>query len=495
MSLTSKTVQGIGWSGTSEIICLLLRFGVTAILARLLSPNDFGILAMVFVFTNFVSIFRDFGLTAALIQRKELTEEHLSSSFWINVLVGLFLSICMAASAPAISYFYAEVRLTLIVVILASTFFISSFGIVQTSLFTKELKFKSLAIIEILTVVISGTVAIILAFAGLGVWSLVWQQIVFNITVVILLWFFSKWRPKILFKWQPVKELLRFGLNLTGFRFVNYFSRNLDNLLIGKFLGSIPLGFYSLAYRLLLFPLGNISSVIGRVMFPSLSVIQDDKNKVSRNYIKATRYIAVVTFPIMIGLMVVAPEFISVIFGPQWDRSIFLVQVLALVGLVQSILATVGWIYNSQGRVDIQLRWGIFATGVLTAAFIIGLFWDLEGVVIAYAFAQALLLYPALAIPFRLVHLRVTEFSKQFKSIFVATMAMGITVFMLRFLLKTTLQPNSLITLISMVIVGIISYAGFLFVLEKSLYWDAIKLLKQLKTLPASEAVYQENQD
>ncbi len=493
MNLTTKTVQGIGWSGTSEFIRLLLRFVITVILARLLTPNDFGLLAMVIVFTNFAGIFRDFGLTAALIQREGLTEEHLSSSFWINVLVGLFLTLLMAALAPAIAFFYGENKLTLIVILLATTFFVRSFGAVQTALFTRELNFRSLAIIEILTVAISGTAGIILAFAGLGIWSLVWQQVIFSFTMVTLLWTFSGWRPKFLFHWQSVKHLLGFGLNLTGFNFVNFFGRNLDNLLIGKLLGSTSLGFYNLAYRLLLFPLNNISAVIGRVMFPSLSAIQKNKGKVRNNYIKATRYISAVTFPIMMGLLVVAPEFVRGIFGPQWERSIFLVQILAVVGLAQSVLTTVGWIYTSQGRTDIQLRWGIFAISIVTVSFLVGLLWDLEGVAIAYAIAQSLLLYPALAIPFRLINLKVSYFARQFTSIFLATIGMVIITGILRTSLKTASETSDLAVLILAVLVGIISYAVILFILDKSLYQEAFHLIKQLRISSSADAAYHEN--
>lgn len=492
MNLTTKTVQGVGWSGISQVICLLLQLGITAILARLLTPKDFGLLAMVVVFTNLVMIFRDFGLTAALVQRKEITDEHLSSSFWVNVLTGLFLALLLAALSPAIAYFYGENKLTSIIMVLASTFFISSFGIIQTALFTKELNFKSLAIVEILAVAISGAVAIILAFYGFGVLSLVWQQVILSIVTVVLLWTFSRWRPRFLFKWQLIKELLGFGLNLTGFNFVNYFARNLDNLLIGKFLGSVALGFYDLAYRLLLFPLSNISSVIGRVMFPSLSAIQDDKNKVCDVYLKTTRYIAAITFPLMIGLLVVAPQFIRVIFGSQWERSIFLVQILALVGLIQSIIATVGWIYQSQGRTDIMFRWGLFTVIIVTISFVIGLCGDVEGVTIAYSVATFLLAYPNFAIPFKLINLKFSYFIKQFTSIFIAIMGMGGITFAMRLFLENSLRVNDLTILISIIVVGIISYAGILFILDKDLYQEIFQLIKELKSAP-TVAVYQGN--
>jgi PST family polysaccharide transporter len=326
-----------------------------------------------------------------------------------------------------------------------------------------------------------------MAFSGFGVWSLVWQQVISSFVIVIFLWSFSNWRPKILFRWQRVKELLGFGLNLTGFSFVNYFNRNLDNLLIGKFLGSAPLGFYNLAYQLLLFPLSNISSVIGRVMFPSLSAIQDDKSSVRYIYIKATRYIAAIACPLMMGLLVVAPQFIMVVFGSQWERSIFLVQILALVGLTQPIGATVGWIYQSQGRTDIMFRWGIFSTVVYAMAFIIGLHWNVEGVVIAYAIAGYLITYPAWAIPFKLINLKVGYFIKQFKSIFLATIGMGGIIFAIRLFMKTSMGTTDLVTLVLTAVVGAVSYAGLLFVLDKSLYHEVFQLLKQLKPSPLDE--------
>ena len=494
LNLREKTVKGVGWSGISQIVRLIIQFGVTAILARLLTPNDFGLLAMVVVFTNFVMIFRDFGLTAAIIQRKELTEEHLSSCFWINILVGLLLTLILVFLAPLISHFYSEPRLIRIIMILASIFFISSFGVIQIALFMKEMNFKSLAIVEILSVVISGTMAIVLAFSGFGVWSLVYQQIVSNLVRVFFLWIFSSWKPKLIFRWLRVKELLGFGFNLIGFNFVNYFNRNLDNLLIGKFLGSTPLGFYNLAYRLLLFPLGNISSVIGRVMFPGLSMIQDDKSKVCSAYIKATRYIAVITFPLMIGLFVVAPQFIIVIFGFQWERSIFLLQILAIVSLMQSIGSTVGWIYQSQGRTDILFKWGLFSVTIITIAFVIGLRGNVEGVTIAYAIAMLILAYPSFAIPFKLINLKVSFFVKQFRSIFLAAIGMGSIVFILRYYMETILSEDDLVILIATVIVGMISYTSLLFLLDRNLYKEIFQLFKQLKLKPTSPGtVAQEN--
>ncbi len=487
MNLEKKTVKGVGWSGASQFLRVLFQFTITAILAHLLRPADFGLIAMVLVFTNLVTSFSDFGLTAAVVQRKEITDEHLSSSFWTNILAGLVLALALSALAPAVAYFYKESSLTLITITIASTFLVSSFGIVQTALLTKELRFKTLGIVDVSSVAISGTVAVVLAFAGFGVWSLVLQLVISSVTTVVLLWVLSSWRPKFLFRWQRIKELLGFGLNLTGFQFVNYFSRNLDNLLIGKVLGAVPLGFYNLAYRLLLFPLNNISAVVGRVMFPSLSVVQDDKDKVRLVYLRATRYIAAISFPMLMGLLVVAPQFIRVIFGPQWGRSIFLVQVFAIVGIEQSVGGSVGWIFQSQGRTDIMFRWSIFATTITAMAFVIGLRWNAEGVAVAYATSSLLILYPALAIPFKLINLKVSRFIRQFDTIFLASAGMALLTAGLRVYLENAKWASDLLALILLVAAGIISFAVLLFIFDRQLIKEVRQLLRHLKPRPLTD--------
>lgn len=478
MTLTTRTIRNMGWSGISQIIRIFGQFIIIAILARLLTPKDFGLIAMVVVFTEFLRLFRDFGLSAALIQRGKLTEKHLSSMFWINILTGFILTLILSACAPIIANFYNEDRLILITIILASTFFISSFGIVQNALFMKELNHKYIAIIWTFTTIISGALAIVLAFTGFGIWSLVYQQVISSLILGFLPWFFCRWKPKFLFSWREVKELLGFGLNLTGFNFVNYFSRNLDNLFIGKFLGSISLGFYNFAYQVMMFPLDNISFTIGEVMFPSLSIIKKDKNKVRYAYLKATRYIAVITFPLMIGLLALAPQFVRVFFGPQWERSIFIIQIFAIIGLIQSIETTTGWIFQSQGHTRIMLWWGIFSSVISTAAFFIGLRWDIEGVATAYAITVLLLMYPCFFIAFRLIDLKFGNFIKQFKFIFLASTIMGGIIFGFRIFLDNFTEVNDLIILISTVALGMIIYLGLLLILEKALYKETVQLLR-----------------
>jgi len=453
-----------------------------AILARLLTPGDFGLIAMVTVFSSFVAIFSSFGLTSAIVQKKEVSDETLSSTFWINLGLGALLTAVFSASAPLIAAFYSEPRLTPLVVFISTTFFIASFGNVQSALLTKRLNFKALAVISIAAVGVSGAISIALAFAGYGVWSLAWLTVLGAFVTVVFTWIYARWIPHLVLRRQHVKGLLGFGANLTGFSFVNYFARNADNLLIGKFLGATPLGFYNLAYNLLLFPLNNISSVIGSVMFPALSMIQHDKQKVRGAYVTANRYIAVVSFPLMTWLLVTAPQLVRVLFGPKWVSAIVLIQILALTGMIQSLITNVGWIYLSQGRTDTMFKWGIFATTIYLISFAVGLRWGVEGVAIAYTIASYSVAYPAFAIPFRLIDLKVRHFSAQLQSIILATLALGLIALLVSVTLERMGVTQDLIILASVTLASLVSYSVVIFVLERELFTESMRLLGQLRS-------------
>lgn len=481
MDSERKALQGISWSGISQILRLLINFGITSILARLLQPGDFGLLAMVLVFTNFVIIFQDLGLGAAIVQKKDVTNEQLSSIYILNVICGIFLAIMLSFLAPFIANFYNEPRVSQVLVVLSTTFFISAFGIVQNALLIKELQFKYLAQIEIITSIISGILAICLAYMGYGVWSLVWKQIFSSTFTTILLLKVSHWKPHISLNYAESRTLLKFGLNLVGFNFVNYFSRNLDNLIIGKFLGSSALGIYSLVYQIMLFPLSNVSSVIRKVMFPYLSNIEDNQNKVQITYLATVRYVALLTFPMMTGLAIVAPQFISIFYGSQWEKAVILIQVLSFVGLIQSISTLNDTIYQSKGRTDIQFYFGLICTIIIAASFIIGIRWNLEGLAIAYAFATLITSYPGFLIVFRLIGLNLNLFLSNIKSITIASMIMGVISYFFHLLVTNIYKYNNIVIFLTTIVVGIASYIITLYVIDRPIYMNLYILFNRLK--------------
>ena len=214
-----------------------------------------------------------------------------------------------------------------------------------------------------------------------------WYTVLSSVFTAVLTLIYARWVPHFLLGLQHMKGLLGFGANLTGFSFVTYFAQNMDNLLVGRFLGSTALGFYNLAYNLLVLPVSSISDVVGSVMFPALSIIQHDKQLVRDAYVTANRYIAAVSFPLMIWVLVAAPQLIRVVYGPKWISVIPLIQIFALAGIEQSIGTNVWWIFTSQGRTDVMFKLSIFTTVVVVISFVVGLRGGVEGVVVAYTIA------------------------------------------------------------------------------------------------------------
>lgn len=400
-----KTVNGVKWSVASQIGTQGIGFVTIVILARLLSPREFGLLAMVTVIASFAQIFSEMGFSSALVQKQDIEQKHLSSVFWLNLGMGGGLTLLFIAGAPLIARFYDEPILIPLTWFISFNFLIGSLTIVQKTMLTKTIDFRSLSIVNIVAVALSGVVAIGLAFGGAGIWSLAVQSVLLSTITTIMLWRLSHWRPAFIFNWDAIKDLLGFSLSLFGTKLLSYWTRNLDYLLIGRFIGLQPLGVYKNAYTIMLFPLSNVSRVISQVMFPSLSLIQDDKAKVRQLFVRMTRTIALVTFPMMAGLFVVADSFVLTLFGPQWSAMIPILMVFCLTGLMQSIGTLNGNLYLSQGRADLQLRVGLVLKMVGIMGIVVGLRWGALGVAVGYTVASLINSYPSFYFAGKLVDL------------------------------------------------------------------------------------------
>lgn len=477
MTLTAKTLKGISWVSLAQIITQIIQFAISAILAHLLFPKDFGMIAMIIVFSNFLNVFQGLGIGSAIVQKKDLTEEHINSIFWITIGLGLLLTLLMVGFSPLIASFYKQPQLAKLSMALGTTFFIASFGIIPRSLFQREMQFKVLSLVNITVVSLAGLFAIFLAFKGFGVWSLVHRQIASITLATILLLAIKKQRPVFSFQWGKVKEMFRFGANLTGFSFINYFNRNLDNLLIGKFLGSQPLGYYNFSYNIMLYPVRQISGVLGQVFFPAFSSIQEDLPRIKNIYTKTTFFISTITFPLMIGLFVLAPEFVKVIFGLRWVNTIPIIRILSLVGLEQSVASSGGWLYLAKGKTDIMFKWGIFSSIIIISGFIVGLHWGVIGVTAGYAIASYLLLFPNFYIPFRFIDMNIWKFFKNFIPTFSASVIMGIIIGFIRYFMKISLLNDWLI-LILCIFIGMLIYTLLIRFFKKGIFKEILTYIR-----------------
>ncbi len=429
--LKRKTIDGVAWTVTGRFGKQFLSLGLMIVLARLLSPEEFGLVAMVTVVTGFASLFAELGFGASLIQKQDVEEEHRSSVFWLNVGAGLLLTLGFAAVAPLVAAFYERPILDVLTRVVSLNFAISALGIMHATLLRKELDFRRLTIVDVVSLGASGLVAVVMAWMGFGVWSLVAQSLTLSAVTSGMLWIASPWRPKLLFRWSAIKDLLGFSTNWLGTLSLNYWTRNADNLLIGWRLGAGALGVYSRAYTLLLFPLINITRVVAQVVFPSFSIIQHDKERVARAYLRATRLIALFTFPLMMGLAVTARPFVLTVFGPQWVEMIPLLRVFGVVGMLESISKTEGTVYLSQGRADLQFRVSLFLKINLILGIIIGLQFGVVGVAMGYAIASFINAYPSFYFAGRLVNLGFSQHLLNLAPGFACTILMGASVFAL----------------------------------------------------------------
>lgn len=387
-------VRHVTWTGASQVIRLAVQFTVSVILARLLGPEVFGLLALANVFVGFARIFSDFGLGSALVQQSGASAEDRSFIFWINLIVGVVLTAAMAASAPLIAAFYHDPRLIPITLLVSPEFFVSSVGILPKSLLQKEFAFQRLAVIEIGGAVSSAVVGIVLALRGWGVYSLVFASLADAVVSTALAWKAVPWLPSLAWRSTRTRGLLSYGLGLLGFNTLNYWMRNGDNLLIGKFCGAWELGIYNRAYSLLLFPVSQVHQVLTKVMFPALAAVQHSKTDFRKLYLRGCRDISFVMFPVMVGLIVTADDFITAVYGRRWVAVIPVIRILAIAGVGQCIGTTVGWIYTASGRTDLMFKWSVWSAPVLIAAFIIGVRSGAVGVAAAYTVACVLLWYP-----------------------------------------------------------------------------------------------------
>lgn len=351
-----------------------LQFITLAVLARLLSPADFGLMGMVMVVIGFAQAFADMGISNAIIHRQDATREQLSSLYWLNIFSGVVVFFLVCVSTPLIVEFYHEQRLSNLLYLTALVFLITPFGQQFQILLQKELKFNGLAKIEITHSLVHSVTAIGAALLGYGVYSLIYGQLAATSVRVALLcgigWRY--WRPSIHFSKQDLKGYVSFGLYQMGERSINYLNSNLDYLLIGAMLGAKELGYYTLAYNLVIRPSSMINPVITKVAFPVFSRIQHETEKLRRGYLKVLQLLSIVNFPMMTGLAVVASVAVPVIFGDQWLPSVILIKILAIFGLIRSTVNPIGALLLAKGRADLGFKWNLSITVIIVPVIYIG---------------------------------------------------------------------------------------------------------------------------
>jgi PST family polysaccharide transporter len=316
------------------------------------------------------------------------------------------MGLVVVAGSPLVAAFYREPQVIPVLNVLALSFPVASLGTVPQSLLVRNMEYRRLAIIEISAASAAAGAAMLLAWAGAGVWSLVAAALINATITTILSFVLSGWRAIRGMEWAHLRAVSSYGLNLSGFVIINYFARNAGHLLVGRSLGREALGYYQMAYTLMAYPLQNVTGVLGRVLFSAFARLQEDHERFRSACTRALTVIAALCFPILLGLMVTAEPLIRVFLGGKWLPVIPLAMVLVPVGLTQCLISPLGQVYLAKGRADLMFRIGLLSSSLQIAGYWGGLHWGLQGVVGGYAVANVILLWPALAVPFGLIGLR-----------------------------------------------------------------------------------------
>jgi O-antigen/teichoic acid export membrane protein len=432
-SMHNRIRSGLAWKVASQVFRQLSRVAVVVILARLLTPEEYGLAAMVLVFSALVLIFADLALGAALVQREELNEADRSTVFWTSAAMGtLFMLFGIAASWP-IAAFYGEPEVQPLFALLSVSFLVTALGTTQSALLNREMQFRSLELRMMAGTLVGGTAGIVVAAAGGGAWAIIVQQLAIAVTSTLLLWAFSPWRPRFTYSLHSLRSLGGFSLNVFGTRVLFYANRNLDNMLIGRFLGASALGAYAIAYNVMLMPLARIAQPIVEVLFPAMSRIQDDRRRMAAMWLRANRMIGAITVPAMIGLILVAPEFVATLFGEKWADATPVIQILAWVGLLQSLQRLNSSVLLACDRTGTLLRYSLVVLTASVVAFVAGLHWGIVGVAAGYAISSTIVEPYYTWLTVRVLDLRVIDFLRSLAGVAQATAGMAAVVLAAKF--------------------------------------------------------------
>jgi polysaccharide transporter, PST family len=409
--LSKSAMRGGAIAFGAHLGKLAIHITGAVIMARLLTPADFGLIAMAATVTVFVGLFTDMGLSAATIQRSSVSQELVSTLFFVNLGAGLLLMLLAFASAPVAAWAFGDPRITWLVVALAIALPISAATAQHNALLVRAMRWGPVQMSGLAGQLAGLIVAVILAWVvEIGYWALVGQAFTAAMTSFLLSWIYCDWRPNWVKGWRTARAEIGYGLNLSGFNFLNYFHRQFDNILIGWRWGPIELGYYSRAYNLLILPITLINNSMGQISVPILSKLKDAPEEWNKAFLQMTTVTSFAGVGVCILLLVGADPIIRILLGEQWTAVIDIFRFLSLSSVLMTVANSCGWVFVSLGRTKEYLRWALFSGPLYVLSFAVGLPWKASGVALSYAIAVMVLAPLYIAFALRQTSLRKREF-------------------------------------------------------------------------------------
>lgn len=456
MNLKQRAIKGLFWSGIQHWgrqAGALLTF---IVLARLLEPEAFGLVALANTFITFTYILVDQGLNAAIVQRQDIETRHLDAAFWTQLLLGLCFTVVGISSATAIAGVFNQPSLAPVLRCLSLLPLVRSLIMVQQAILKREFAFQKIAVRALISVVAGGIVGILMAILGFGVWSLVGQQLTFEVVGVLMFWSLSHWRPGLQFSWNALQELSGFGISIFGSKLLTFFNQNTDNLLIGFFLGEVALGYYAVAYRVLQVLTQLLVDTSNQVALTTFSRLQQEPEQLLRAFLKVIRLSSLVSFPIFLAVSVLSQELVITIFGQQWQPAAPVMQILSLGGLVYLILFFNQSVFASMGRPELMLRLELLNVFFNVFACLIAVRWGILAIAVAFVISDFLVIPISLGLLKQTFELSLQDYARQFLPALSCTTMMLMSIIVLKFQLASVI--NSMTTLLLYILIGGLVY-------------------------------------
>lgn len=465
--LRSKTVRAMGHLGLGSLLGKIISLGSTLILARILSPADYGLMAIAMIIIGFIGFFNEVGIGAAIVQKSELTSTEVNGCFAIAIFISFFLLLATIAASSSIAKFYGNPQLALMITVLANGFILGALSTVPMAFLRREMQFKEIAAINLLAILIQSIFSLILAHFGFGVWSLVWGFIVSNCVTCIGFFVLSPWRPQGKYGIREAGKLVMYGLHITSTRIFWYIYTNADKAIIGKLLGTKLLGVYDMAFSLATLPSAQVTTLVVNVATPLFSKLQHRLDELTATMLKLTRGLAYITYPALVGMLVCSRELIMVALGPQWSEVLIPFNALCLMGLIKSVDPLLSQVLISTGHAKKLSAYTALCSVVMLVAVMIGAKLDgLRGVSIVWVAVYPILSAKLLHDVCKITGMPMLSYYRNLMPVLLGALCMGLAVLAIREFTRAFVASTALLLLIE-ISSGMLTYFLWIVYLDR----------------------------
>ncbi|MBN2598112.1 MAG: MOP flippase family protein [Marinifilaceae bacterium] len=472
--LKSQTIKGVFWSFLEKFGSQFILLISQVILARLLEPEDFGLIGMLAIFIGVSQAFIDSGFDNALIQKKDVNQTDYSTVFYFNIAIGFVLYFLLFAAAPYIADFFHQPLLIDLTRVVCLVLAVNSFGLIHLVKFKIEMNFKSIAQVVVIANFLSAFVGIGMALLNFGVWALAGQIIGIYFFRTVLFWVKSTWRPSFIFSIQSFNQLFRFGSKLLLSGIISQTFENIYLMVIGRMFSASALGFYSQAKKLQQVPVTTLAQVVGNVTFPAFSKIQDDNEKLKQGFRKLIKLLVFINFPLMLGLAVIAKPLLVLVLGVKWLPSVPYFQLLCIAGMIYTLHTSNLNILKVKGRSDLFLILEVVKKLIVIIAIVIGLNWGIMGLVIGQICTSFISFFINAFFTGKLIAYTIPNQLKDISQTFL------ISLLMVAFMMTGWLIDNEIISLSYQILIGIGSYLLLATATKQEALTDGLLILKEV---------------